>query len=267
MTALAQPATFDSIAASYDQVFSESLIGRAQRTAVWKQMERIFHSGDRVLDIGCGTGVDACFLAERGVRVLGCDCSEEMIRVARRQAGRKTSGGVEFRLLAAENIATLQGTQFEGAFSNFGALNCLQDLHSFARGLAPLIKPGGVLLICMLGPRCIWETMWFLTKGKPDAAFRRMRQNGVEARIADGPPLQVRYPNTAELVTAFSPEFRLASYQGVGLTVPPSYLEPWAARFPRLLSLAENIDSHLAAWPGLRNCADHMLLKFEREPL
>jgi len=272
MNALAHlPAAFDSIAESYDRVFSESLIGTAQRTAVWKQMETVFQAGDNVLDIGCGTGVDACFLAERGVSVVACDCSQEMIKIARNRTGHpaSVSGKVDFCLLAAEEIATLAGMRFDGAISNFGALNCVQDLRAFAKDLAALIKPRGVLLLCLIGPCCLWETVWYLTKGKPRTAFRRSRRHGdgVKARVADGPPVQVRYPNAAALVTAFSPEFRLETYRGVGLTVPPSYMEPWAARFPRLLSLAESIDSHLAAWPGLRSCGDHILLKFEREPL
>lgn len=270
MNAIAQhPAAFDAIAESYDRVFSESSIGKAQRGAVWKEMETAFRPGDHVLEIGCGTGIDACFLAERGARVLACDSSERMLNVARDRAKQKAAveKHVEFRLLAAENIATLSGMHFDGAFSNFGTLNCVQDLRAFAKDLSALVRPGGVVLLCMLGPFCLWETARYLAKGKPGTAFRRLRQHGLEARVADGPPVHVRYPGSAKLAVAFSPDFRLATYRGVGLTVPPSYIEPWAARFPRLLSLAEDIDSYLAACPGLRNCADHILLKFEREPL
>ena len=40
-----------------------SLIGRAQRRVVTKELDRIFHSGQRILELNCGTGVDALHLA------------------------------------------------------------------------------------------------------------------------------------------------------------------------------------------------------------
>src|SRR5579863_1932910 len=74
-------APFDAIAERYDETFTTSKIGKAQRSSVWKELEKAFRPGDRVLEIGCGTGVDACFLAERGVTVVACDSSPRMIAV------------------------------------------------------------------------------------------------------------------------------------------------------------------------------------------
>ncbi len=80
------PAPFDALAERYDDTFTMSKIGQAQRASVWKELERAFHLGDRVLEVGCGTGVDACFLAQRGVTVFACDASSQMIAVAQRRA-------------------------------------------------------------------------------------------------------------------------------------------------------------------------------------
>src|SRR5215472_5519179 len=78
-------APFDEAANHYDQVFTNSAIGRAQRLSVWEELAKTFHAGDQILEIGCGTGVDACYLAERGVRVLACDNSPKMIAAASRR--------------------------------------------------------------------------------------------------------------------------------------------------------------------------------------
>jgi ubiquinone/menaquinone biosynthesis C-methylase UbiE len=59
-------APFDAVAARYDETFTFSRIGQAQRAAVWRELAKTFQAGDRTLEIGCGTGVDACFLAEIG---------------------------------------------------------------------------------------------------------------------------------------------------------------------------------------------------------
>jgi SAM-dependent methyltransferase len=260
-------APFDAIAERYDETFTASNIGRAQRNSVWKELERAFPCGHRVLEIGCGTGVDACFLAEHGVTVFACDSSPQMIAVATRRIKQNgKDGSVHPRLLAAEGIASLSdGDSFDGAFSNFGALNCVADLQQFARDLAMLLKPGATALLCWMGPWCLWEIAWYLAQGKAGKAFRRFHREGVTARLAPGASIRVRYPSVTDLARTFAPEFRIKSVKGIGVAVPPSYLEPWANRFPGLFDLTVRTDSLLGRCPGIYFLADHLLLEFRRE--
>lgn len=76
---------FDSIAEQYDDIFTRSLIGRAQRDAVWDVLRRTFRTGERILELNCGTGEDALFLSRLGVSVVACDASKRMIAVAARR--------------------------------------------------------------------------------------------------------------------------------------------------------------------------------------
>jgi len=262
----AYSAPFDAVAERYDESFTSSRIGQAQRASVWKELEKTFRSGDRVLEIGCGTGVDACFLAERGVRVVACDSSSRMIAVTTRrilESGQQKL--VQPLLLRAEDISTLPADEsFDGAFSNFGALNCVQDLQSLVRDLAALLKPGATALLCWMGPCCAWEMIWYLAQGNRNKAFRRLNREGVTARIADGAFIHVHYPSVKLLAHTFAPEFRLQSFKGIGVSVPPSYLDHWAQRYPRLLQLCERAESGLGRTPGIRALADHVLLRFQR---
>src|SRR5439155_1758061 len=82
MTMRMTAAPFDAIADTYDESFSDSSIGRAQRRVVWMETDRTFQAGQRILEINCGTGIDALHLAHRGVAVLACDASPRMIAVA-----------------------------------------------------------------------------------------------------------------------------------------------------------------------------------------
>jgi len=262
------PAPFDAVAERYDEIFTQSRIGMAQRQSVWEELGNTFQRGDHVLEIGCGTGTDACFLAERGVAVVACDSSSRMIGIAERKVanhgGQTFKTAVKLRLLPAEDIATLQGEgPFDGAFSNFGALNCVPDLARLANNLHDLLKPGARLLLCLLGPCCWWEIGWYLAHGKPQKAFRRLQVGGTTARIADGEPVKVQYPSVRVLARMFAPHFRLKSVKGVGVLVPPSYVEPWANRFPSLLDFGVRADTLLGHCPGIRQFADHILLKFE----
>jgi SAM-dependent methyltransferase len=260
-------APFDGAADRYDEVFTTSIIGQIQRASVWRELDKTFHAGERVLEIGCGTGVDASYLAERGVQVVACDSSPRMIAVAtRRMKNNHQLDRVQPQLLAAEEIARLRSGQlFDGAFSNFGALNCVENLRSVARDLASLLRPGASALLCLMGPCCIWEIFWYLARAKPAKALRRLHRGGITARLDGGALVHVYYPSLRSLAQAFAPEFSLKSVKGIGVAVPPSYLEPLASRYPSLLRAAVLADFSLGRCPGIRMLADHVLIRFERE--
>src|SRR5215469_8582881 len=212
-------APFDELAETYDRTFTDSAIGRAQRRAVWRELRRVFHPGDYVLEIGCGTGVDACYLAGQGVRVLACDNSPAMIAVStRRVQALDQSAFVEPRLLPAEQIGNLaNGEGFDGVFSNFGALNCVDDLHSLARDLAKLLKPGSTAVFCLMGRYCAWEIAWYLAQINARKAIRRFNPSGLTVRLTDSAKVHVRYPSVRSLACTFSPEFRLRHVRGIGI--------------------------------------------------
>lgn len=258
---------FDAIAEQYDRTFSSSIIGQLQRAAVWREFRKSFRAGDRILDIGCGTGVDACFLAEHGIDVIACDRSSQMLRVAAQKIAAlpTTAASVQLRLVPAEEVLSLSTDgPFHGAISNFGAVNCVSDVGKLARDLARLLKPGASLLLCVIGPSCAWETAWYLLCGKPGKAFRRFRRGGEQAKLEGGETFNVYYHSVRSMRSMFAPAFRLESVHGIGVLVPPSYLEGWARRFPRVTRLAAKADRYLGLCPGVRGFADHILLRFER---
>ena len=259
-------APFDSVAATYDETFTVSQVGCLQRAAVWRELTKVFKSGDRVLEIGCGTGVDACHLAESGVEVLASDPSSQMIGVASRRVREKgLQARVHTQVLRAEEVSSLQVDQpFDGAFSNFGALNCVEDLRPIAQGLARLLRPRASAVMCWMGPYCLWEIGRYLGQANVSKALRRIHEDGVRARIADGAFVHVHYPSVRLLARTFAPEFRLKLVRGIGVTVPPSYMEPWARRHPRILELCDRLDSWFGRLPGARLLGDHVLVRLER---
>jgi ubiquinone/menaquinone biosynthesis C-methylase UbiE len=262
----APAAAFDAVADVYDAAFTDSLIGRAQRRATWRELDRAFRPGQRVLEINCGTGIDALRLASRGVEVLACDVSPKMIAAARsRHDASKLRAHVEFRVLATEEIAALEDEgPFDGALSNFAGLNCVTHLSPVAYDLAQLLKPGALALICVFGRFAAWEMIWHLMHGNSREAFRRFGGRPVTGDIGSGAAAEVTYYSVQELIRMFAPEFRPKAWKGVGIAVPPTYLEPNAQRFPRTLGLAEKADRLLGHCPGLHGLADHILLTLER---
>ena len=85
VTLTAAATAFDRVADSYDELFTRTAIGRAQRKQVWKELLAAFPEGSRILELNCGTGEDARFLTKEGRYVVASDASAAMIAVARRR--------------------------------------------------------------------------------------------------------------------------------------------------------------------------------------
>jgi ubiquinone/menaquinone biosynthesis C-methylase UbiE len=257
-------AAFNRIAQDYDQIFTDSLIGRAQRDAVWKVLTRTFRTNDKVLELNCGTGEDAIFLAGNGISVFALDASPQMIaRAEQRLQHNSPQIPVVFRELPTERIGELHPeTQFDGAFSNFSGLNCIADLCAVAASLASLVKQNGRLVLCFSTRVCLIEILYYLAVGQWRKALRRCK--GYTEVTIDGAQFTVYYPTLRKIRRAFAPIFRLYSCTGIGVTVPPSYLEAWARQHPRLFLLLRRLEERFATLPGLRSTGDHVLLCFEK---
>lgn len=271
------PHPFDQLAPAYDDSFTRSRIGALMRRAVWDRLDALFPAGSHVLELGCGTGADAIHLAGRGVRVLATDASAGMVAVARASVERARLGGmVEVRQLDMGALAERQKANgrrhigaaspqppapgsYDGVLSNFGALNCVADLAGVLGGAADLLRPGGVAVLCVMGPLAPWEWAWYLGRGEPGRALRRLRPGGSPWR-----GLTIRYPTIGALRRAAGPGLRLRRVCAVGALIPPSYMEAWAARRPALLWAMGAIERRFATMPPLPWLADHYLAEFER---
>ena len=172
-----------------------------------------------------------------------------MVRMARAR------GGFTAEVLRAEELSAVDGL-YDGAISNFGALNCAAGLPTVARDLGRLVRPGGRIAICVIGRFCLWESLYYSAHLQFAKAFRRLRGSAPSSL-----GITVHYPTVTQLCAAFAPSFARERFTGIGLLVPPSYV-PLPAPLVRLCSAADRV---LARVPLLRALADHRLLIFVRK--
>ncbi len=106
-------------------------------------------SGQRVLDIGCGTGALTRRAARRGARVKGIDISAEMLAIASQQT--REAGLEDSVELVEMGVAELDGEQPESYDVVMSGL-CFSELShdelTYALGqVRRLLKAGGLLLV------------------------------------------------------------------------------------------------------------------------
>jgi SAM-dependent methyltransferase len=263
------PTPFDAIAHDYDRTFTESGTGRLQRVRVHRFLEQLdlLQRPARVLELNCGTGEDALWLAGQGHRVTATDSSEAMLTVAKekiRKAGALQGSVAFLRYDMDEAVDRNWIGSFDLIFSNFGGMNCLDGpaLQRLASGMADCLRPGGLLVTVVMGRRCLTERLYFLAKGSPEKAFRRMRVTPQPAKLTDKIEQPVWYYRPSELDRLFSGRFQRRHLRPIGFFLPPSYLDRRFAGHPRLLRLLYRLERSTGELGLLADHADHYLASY-----
>jgi SAM-dependent methyltransferase len=138
----------------------ESLAGTGNPFSI-----RPLGAGERVVDVGCGDGIDSLIAAkmvgERGA-VVGIDMTPAMLEKARACASAIGASNVDFREGYAEALPVPDGWA-DVVISN-GVLNLFPDKNLGLREMARVLKPGGRLQIGDI----------LVTKAVPDSAKRNI---------------------------------------------------------------------------------------------
>jgi trans-aconitate methyltransferase len=112
-------------------------------------------SGERILDVGCGTAQLTAEIAKSGAELIGLDQSAEMIATA-------TSNFPQLQFEVADIAATNYDSEFDAVFSN-AALHWVKNQEGAITAIARALKPGGRLVFEM-GGRGNIQQIWNAAK-------------------------------------------------------------------------------------------------------
>jgi len=262
-----ESAPFDVAAASYDAEFSDRVVPRAMRELVWERLATVFSAGQKILELGCGTGEDAVWLAGRGLRVHATDQSAAMLAVASAKAEQAgVADRVSFARLDLAGIADAPvpaGAPFDGALADFGVLNCLADRRPLARRLAGWLRSGAPVVVVVMGRWCLLEMLGYALRLRPGKAMRRLR-DGRAVGVGGGRAVPTSYIGWRRLRRDFADDYVLRERRAIGLALPPPDFGALVEGQPRRLARLMRWERRLA--PFLPGFGDHVLVVLERRP-
>jgi SAM-dependent methyltransferase len=190
--------------------------------------------GRDVLHLQCHIGTDTICLARHGARAVGLDLSGASIAAAR---GLAAECGVDVEYVESDvygAVDALGGRRFDVVYTGKGALCWLPDLHRWARVVAELLRPGGVLYAI---------------------DFHPLIQAAADEQPATGLLLDGNYLN-AGAERYDSPD----TYAGVGVLAESTVTYEWAH------GLDEVLDAVLSAGLRLTGFVEHDVSCWRRFP-
>ncbi|WP_405825896.1 class I SAM-dependent methyltransferase [Streptomyces sp. NBC_00838] len=126
----------------------------------------------RVLELGCGTGTNAVYLAQRGWRVTAVDLVDRAVRQAREKAD---AAGADVTVLCGD-ATRLDEAGVPGPYDLFFDLSCYCGIpphrrDDYAAGLTERAAPGARLLMFGYGPGAFDDSWSGVTADELTARF------------------------------------------------------------------------------------------------
>jgi SAM-dependent methyltransferase len=258
---------FDSVAADYDGQRGNNELIQDMRGEMWRWLDDTFAPPARLIDIGCGTGLDAIRMAQRGHEVTAIDWSPQMVgRTADRALREAVNSRVHAVAIGAQELSRLDGDGvYDGAYSNLGPLNCVPGLEQVSRQCARLLKPGAALVFTVIGRVCPWEVVHYALRGRWARARVRYAPDFIAVGM-NNRKIWTHYYRPREFYRYFRREFELQTYRGLCTFAPPPYLTWLRDKHPHWYARLWSLDRRLAGLPVVRDIGDHFLMVMKRRP-
>lgn len=261
----AASAAFSRQAPVFDTLYSGDTIIDYKRKRVREHIGQFLSPSSRILELNAGTGEDAIYFAKQGHHVNATDISEKMMEMlASKVAKLEFSDHISHELCSYTELEQLRDQgPYDHIFSNFAGLNCTNQLDKVFASFNPLLKPGGHVTLVILPRFSLWE---FLTlfKGKFKTAFRRFAgKKGAKARV-EGAYFRCWYYNPSYVKRELKSSFKVKKLEGLCTIVPPSYIEHFAEKHPRLYRFLIKAENKLkSSWPW-RSIGDYYIITLHK---
>jgi len=254
---------FSAQSTLFDEVDEKNPIILWMREQVREHVLELWKPGNSILELNAGTGLDAIFFAEKGFKIHATDNAQSMIDVIDKKITLQSlTGKITTQCCSFSELENISRTGFDQIFSNFGGLNCTDRLDDVINSFDRLLKPGGTATLVIMPRICLWELMLAL-KGNFKIAFRRLKKGGVRSHL-EGKYFNTYYYSPMQVRKMFSEKYSLITIKGLGVFVPPPYLDTFPIKHPSIYRALQSIDKAISTMRPFRSWADHFIISVRK---
>lgn len=248
----------------FDQIDESNSLLTWIRDRVRKEVLRHILPNASMLELNSGTGLDAVFFAQNGHKVLATDNADGMLQVlSEKIKALSLENNLSCRKCSFNNLEQLGDTQFDYVFSNFGGLNCTDNLAKVIQDIDRLLRPGGHFTLVIMPPFCPWE-MLTVFKGYFKTAFRRFKKKGAPSHL-EGVYFNSYYYTPSYVLDNVGSNYKLRSLKGLSAIMPPPFIEHFRERNPRLFSMLEWLENKLWDKRPFNRWCDHFMITMQKQ--
>jgi ubiquinone/menaquinone biosynthesis C-methylase UbiE len=256
---------FSKQSLAYDSDDKINQVLQDMRQQVYRHVSSFMKASCEVLELNSGTGIDALHFVQEGHRVHATDLSDGMIaQIQKKILHHGLQDHLTCQQLSYDQLQRLTGKKFDYIFSNFGGLNCIDDLSKVTMNLPAILNPGSYITWVIMPPICLWELFWVF-KGHGRKAFRRLHKNGVMAHL-EGEYFKTYYHSLPKIKEAFGCQFKFIKSEGLCALSPPPASRDFPLNHPQLYHSLRKIDSLVRMNFPFNRWADHIIVTFQFNP-
>ncbi|MBK5277348.1 MAG: methyltransferase domain-containing protein [Bacteroidia bacterium] len=253
---------FSKQSLNYDSIDQENQVLQDMRQQVYHHVSDFLKVESRILELNAGTGIDALHYVTQGHNVFATDLSDGMIsQIEKKIIKHHFQDRFICQQLSYDKLDQLKGQKFDYVFSNFGGLNCIDDLSKVTMNLPAILNTGAFITWVIMPPISLWELLWVF-KGYGKKAFRRLYKNGVTAHL-EGEYFKTYYHSLAQIKNAFGYKFKFIKSEGLCALSPPPANGDFPVRNPRVYQSLRILDSFVRSRFPFNRWADHIIVTFQ----
>jgi ubiquinone/menaquinone biosynthesis C-methylase UbiE len=250
----------------YDEYEQSNSILPWMREQVYESVLKHLKPGDRILELNSGTGTDAVFFAKLGYEVVCTDLSDGMIKkISDKIEKEKLQSRIKVFQCSYTDLEKFYNEKFDLIFSNFGGLNCINDLRKVTVHFPNLLNDGGKVCLVTMPPVCPWEILQLL-KGNFKFVFRRFNNAGTDANV-EGISFKTYYHSAKKIKSTLGKKFKLIHKQGLGVFTPIPQMENFVNKHFILINLLKKLDKVFNKHFPFNLVGDHLILIAEYNPI
>ena len=255
---------FTKQASHFDEEDQKNAVLQRMRSQVYEHVNKYLKPHSKILELNAGTGIDALHFVREGHRVHATDLSDGMIeQLTNKVANHNLSDKLTVQQLSFTELDQITEKEFDFVFSNFGGLNCVDDLTRVSHHLPRLLQPRAFITLVIMPVICPWELISVFKNGKK--SLRRFKSGGVRAHL-EGEYFQTYYHSLQTVRKAFANQFTFVRSEGLATLSAHPHTANFPERYPRLDKFLLRIDQRVRTRFPFNRWGDHIIVTFQFTP-